>query len=349
MALDWIHPVSSYIETLIVFNDDQAVQVLTVEQIDALLDSDMGLPDLRGQLRVVYVQANHDWLIKAMVCCTLSFDEDGYCETDRFLPLQRLCDSAGPGPDFGAGRIRLACRSQCPISGYKVDLWDPSTKTFSAVTQALKECQDSLLDSGADKHNDESDVDVIKRTLRNEEAANRNQVQQLQQALEQQTMLSERLTAQVLQLTEQRSSLHEHELRMQNERLNMKVREQQVLLEKLRAQSTPSSNADVDELDYEANDSVVKRMQENEVMSVAYHPGAGHINLHPHQLFEYLDDPIAYAAHQVSLSKGDYLTWLKHHDSPQCAVCDTTISVIGDPSIFDEHSDIYCEQHKPLE
>jgi hypothetical protein len=347
MALDWVHPISSHIETLIIFKDNKVSHVLGKDQMDALLDSDMGLPDITGTQKAVYVQANHDWLIKALVCCTIPFDEDGYCEPDWPLPLQRLCDSAGPGPDFGAGRIRLACRSQCPISGYKANLWDPSTATFRAITEALDESQGRLMHEVASDEPSADDVASIKRTLRNEEAAYRNQVQQLQQALEQQTLLSERLTEQVSELSAKRSSLAEHELRQHNERLSMKIRELQLSIEKLRDEPASKANADASEL--ESDVSIVQRMQDNEVMSVVFHPGAGHINLHPHQLLDYLEDPMAYAAHHISLSKADYMTWLKHHDVPQCAVCDAPISIIGDPAIFDEQLDIYCEQHKPLE
>jgi hypothetical protein len=343
-ALDWVHPISSHIEILLVFKDGKVAHVLNKDQMDALLDGDMGLPDIKNKHKAVYVQANHDWLIQALVCCTIPFDEDGYSEPDWPLPLQRLCDSAGPGPDFGAGRIRLACRSQCPISGYKENLWDPSTTVFSAINEALDESQGALLDQVAQDDFSNDDVSTLKRTLRNEEAAYRNEIQQLQQELEQQKMLAERLARQVSELTETRSTLQEHELRQQNERLNMKVREQQVLLDKLR-EAQLSSDDDLQEPD----SSVLQRMQARDVMSVVFHPGAGHINLPAHVLLDYLDDPVAYAAHHIGLGKLEYLTWLKHHDAPQCAVCDKAITIIGDPVIFDENVDIYCDQHKPLE
>jgi hypothetical protein len=347
MALDWVHPISSHIETLLIFKENKVIHILGKDQMDALLDSEMGLPDMNGTYRAVFIQANYDWLIQALVCCTIPFDEAGYCERDWPLPLQRLCDSAGPGPDFGAGRIRLACRSQCPISGYKENLWDPSTAIFSAITEALDESQGTLLHQVTGDEFSTDEVTNIKRTLRNEEAAYRNQVQQLQQELEQQKLLAERLAKQLSVIMEKRSTLDEHELRQQNERLNMKVREQQVLLEKLRNEAPLQSSEDESLSD--VDDSIIQRMQDNDVMSVVFHPGAGHINLSAHQLVDYLDDPIAYVAHHISLGKTEYLIWLKHHDDPHCAVCDSAISIIGDPAIFDENLDIYCEQHKPLE
>ncbi|WP_283786831.1 hypothetical protein QNI23_009860 [Bermanella sp. WJH001] len=345
-ALDWVHPISSHIETLLVFSADEVKHVLNKDDMDALLDGESGLAGIRGKQRAVFVQANHDWLIQALVCCVIPFDEEGYCEPDWPLPLQRLCDTAGPGPDFGAGRIRLACRSQCPISGYKENLWDPSTAVFAAINTALDDAQGELVHQPSPQDPAE-EVSQIKRTLRNEEAAYRNQIQQLQQELEKQTLLTERATQQLAELSQKRSSLAEHELRRENESLNMKIREQQVTIEKLRGQ-TQASHHDADHSDLNDSD-LVQRMQEHEVMSVVFHPGAGHLNLQAHQLLDYLDDPIAYAAHHISLSKAEYLVWLKHHDHPQCVVCDAQVALIGNPKIFDSQRDIYCDEHKPLE
>ena len=344
-VLDWVHPISSHIETLLVFNDGKVAHVLSKDEIDTLLDNEMGLPGIRGKHKAVYVQANHDWLIQALVCCVIPFDDDGYCEQDWPIPLQRLCDTAGPGPDFGAGRIRLACRSQCPISGYKDNLWDPSTAIFSAINTTLDEIQGELLHQVTQQGTHE-EVVSIKRILRNEEAAYRNQVQQLQQELEQQKLLAERVTKQLSLLSQKRSTLDEHELRRENERLNMKVREQQVQLDKLRNLALPESSGHNSP---ETDSELLEQMQNNEVMSVVFHAGAGHINLHPHQIKDYLEDPLAYAAHHISFSKAEYLVWLRHHDHPQCVVCDEAIALIGNPKIFDGNKDIYCDKHKPLE
>ena len=343
-ALDWVHPISSHIETLLVFSEGSVRHVLSKDDMDALLDGETGLSGVSGKQRAVFVQANHDWLIQALVCCVIPFDEEGYCEPDWPLPLQRLCDTAGPGPDFGAGRIRLACRSQCPISGYKGNLWDPSTSVFAAITEALDHAQGELMHQESPPDPIE-EISHIKRTLRNEEAAYRNQIQQLQQDLEKQKLLTERVSRQLSELSQKRSSLAEHELRRENESLSMKVREHQVTIEKLRSQSQLIGDDHSELKDSE----LVQLMQDNEVMSVVFHPGAGHLNLQAHQLLDYLDDPIAYAAHHISLSKAEYLVWLKHHDHPQCVVCDAPVALIGNPKIFDGHRDIYCDEHKPLE
>lgn len=343
-ALDWVHPISSHIETLLIFKDSEVIKVLDHDALDSLLDGELNLDGLSGSVKAVYVQANHDWLIQALVCCMIPLDEQGYCEEEWQLPLQRLCDTAGPGPDFGGGRIRLACRSQCPISGYKDTLWDPSTVVFSAINQALDDSQGELIHQDLIEGVTEENIGLIKRALRNEEISSRNHIQQLQQDLERQKLLSERLAKELEQFKQKRTSLGEHELIQENDRLNMKLRELQLTIEKLRETAEINEQGTV-----QHDDEIIDRMEQAEVMSVVFHPGAGHLNLQPHQLLDYLEDPMAYAAHHIGLSKAQYLIWLKHHDRPNCVVCDEPVPLIGNPTIFDDQMDIYCDQHKPLD
>ncbi|NVK38824.1 MAG: hypothetical protein HWE18_12930 [Gammaproteobacteria bacterium] len=343
-ALDWVHPISSHIETLLIFKDSEVIKVLDHDALDSLLDGELNLDGLSGSVKAVYVQANHDWLIQALVCCMIPLDEQGYCEEEWQLPLQRLCDTAGPGPDFGGGRIRLACRSQCPISGYKDTLWDPSTIVFSAINQALDDSQGELIHQDLIEGVTEENIGLIKRALRNEEISSRNHIQQLQQDLERQKLLSERLAKELEHFKQKRTSLGEHELIQENDRLNMKLRELQLTIEKLRETAEIKEQGTV-----QHDDEIIDRMEQAEVMSVVFHPGAGHLNLQPHQLLDYLEDPMAYAAHHIGLSKAQYLIWLKHHDRPNCVVCDEPVPLIGNPTIFDDQMDIYCDQHKPLD
>lgn len=136
-----------------------------------------------------------------------------------YMPLRRLADSAGSGPNMGAGRIRLACRSQCSISWHTDSLWEPVTSDFMAIRKALRgnalRAQATLTERDlwpqesvsavervnvgagaasllARKH-DDPEVEDLKRTLRNEMEAYRRQLQQLQQEIERQKSLNETL------------------------------------------------------------------------------------------------------------------------------------------------------------
>jgi hypothetical protein len=96
-------------------------------EFEALLDGVVNMPEFADQqMRVAYTLINPRLLIKAVVFFYLDFDEKGAPDSGWNIPLQHLAERAGRGPDLGAGPIRLACRSQCPVSWHQMHLWDPS-------------------------------------------------------------------------------------------------------------------------------------------------------------------------------------------------------------------------------
>ena len=96
-------------------------------EFEALLDGVVNMPEFADQqMRVAYVLINPRLLIKSLVFFYLDFDEKGAPDVGWNIPLQALAERAGRGPDLGAGPIRLACRSQCPVSWHQMHLWDPS-------------------------------------------------------------------------------------------------------------------------------------------------------------------------------------------------------------------------------
>src|SRR5690606_29868154 len=96
-------------------------------EFEALLDGVVNLPEYADkQMRVVYVLINPRLMVRAAVFFLIDFDEKGSTDSGWNIPLRHLADRAGRGPDLGAGPIRLACRSQCPVSWHQMHLWDPS-------------------------------------------------------------------------------------------------------------------------------------------------------------------------------------------------------------------------------
>lgn len=349
-----------HMEVFCVFEGTSLSAVFDKTHFEAISDGDLPLRGSRGKVPIVYVMANQHKLIQAAVMFYLPLDDKGYVLDGWRLPLQRLADTAGRGPNLGGGRIRLACHSQCSISWHKEALWDPTTSTFVAIKKAIQHESNSaflekqLDDMGSMPTDAEEieDIDSLRRKLRNETAAYRNQLQSLQQEIERQRLLNERLHRKID--TDEQSLGHQNKLdltalRQQNEQLTMRVRELEVLNDRLHTElHQKGSEAQEDETQNTDVDSLIEQMAKSEMLSVVFHPGAGHINLAPAQLLEYLEDPIAYAAHQVNLSKEQYQIWMDHHDTGKCQVCDDRISVIGNPRIFDPEVDVYCDKHKPI-
>ena len=76
--------------------------------------------------------------VSSMVFFTFRVDEEGTVDPNFNLPLRYLADNAGPGPDLGAGIVRLACRGQCPVPWHAVNLWEPITDSENGSIQIVQ-------------------------------------------------------------------------------------------------------------------------------------------------------------------------------------------------------------------
>lgn len=114
-------------EAVLFFNERGLCKQMLFPEFEALLDNVVNMPEFADeQMRLVYVLINPRLMVRAAVFFYLDFDERGSADSGWNLPLRHLADNAGRGPDLGAGPIRLACRSQCPVSWHQMHLWDPS-------------------------------------------------------------------------------------------------------------------------------------------------------------------------------------------------------------------------------
>lgn len=125
------------------FDGDNLVKEMLHVEFEAVLDQVVGLPDFAGQeVRACFVQINQRLQIVGAVFFLVEFDQRGYVNRSWNVPLLHLLDNAGRGPDLGAGRIRLACRSQCPIPWHARQLWDPdveaSVNLFAQMQAAVR-------------------------------------------------------------------------------------------------------------------------------------------------------------------------------------------------------------------
>ncbi len=116
------------VEAVLFFSERGGVcKQMLFPEFEALLDGVVNMPEFADQqVRIAYVVINPRLLIKAAVFFYLDFDEKGAPDRGWNIPLQHLSERAGRGPDLGAGPIRLACRSQCPVSWHQMHLWDPN-------------------------------------------------------------------------------------------------------------------------------------------------------------------------------------------------------------------------------
>jgi len=95
-------------------------------EFEAILDSFVPLPEYAGlDIQAIYVEVTPQLKVHAAVYFLIGFDGAGHADRKWNIPLQQLAEQGEPGPNLGAGPIRLACRSQCPVSWHVQHLWDP--------------------------------------------------------------------------------------------------------------------------------------------------------------------------------------------------------------------------------
>lgn len=138
------------VEAVLFFNDGGVCKEMLYPEFEAMLDGVVSMPEFADQqMRVAYVLVNARLQIRAAVFFYLDFNEDGSADSGWNLPLRNLAERSGRGPDLGAGPIRLACRSQCPVSWYQMHLWDPElaqgTNHFVMLRDRIKRNQLGLL------------------------------------------------------------------------------------------------------------------------------------------------------------------------------------------------------------
>ncbi|MCY1259980.1 hypothetical protein D9M68_229520 [compost metagenome] len=115
------------VEAVVFFNDHGICKEMLYPEFEALLDNIVQMPEYADQqMQLAYLVINPRLMVRAVVFFCLDFDETGEADRGWNLPLRQLADRAGRGPDMGAGPIRLACRSQCPVPWHQMHLWDPS-------------------------------------------------------------------------------------------------------------------------------------------------------------------------------------------------------------------------------
>lgn len=128
------------VEAVMFFADGGIRKAMFFPEFEALLDGVVGLPEFADQqVQAAYLLINPRLLIRSAVFFYLDFDEQGRADTGWNMPLRHLAERAGRGPDLGAGPIRLACRSQCPVSWHQMHMWDPDLSPGNSDLALLRD------------------------------------------------------------------------------------------------------------------------------------------------------------------------------------------------------------------
>lgn len=175
------HPTSEHTEAVFFFSGDQVAREMLYTEFEAILDGFVPVHDYAGQTaKAVYLTIDPQLRIRSLVFFVIAFDVRGMVDQRWNLPLETLAEQAARGPDLGAGPVRLACFSQCPVAWHQRHLWDPQMapghNSFVALRKAVARNRLCLV-----KHAPEPDV----QQREDEQAAAKAEAQQLRTALHQ--------------------------------------------------------------------------------------------------------------------------------------------------------------------
>lgn len=142
---------STITDAVFIFRQDKVIKEMLMSEFDALLDGLFDMSELKNQkAQAVYLQIDSHLKVRGLVFFLLGFNQQGQVVAEWNLPLQQLMQSAGRGPDLGAGAIRWVCKSQCTVPWHQESLWDPQQQTLQIISQVVQRNKLGLLeDDGA--------------------------------------------------------------------------------------------------------------------------------------------------------------------------------------------------------
>lgn len=126
------------------FSDtSEIIREMNYAEYQAILDGYVPAVDLSNrEFNAVYIEFNAKYKVEGTVFFLVRFNSLGYIDDSWSVPLLQMARYAGKGPDLGAGPIRLACASRCPLKHHTAGLWDPDMRNgkgeFKAIADAVK-------------------------------------------------------------------------------------------------------------------------------------------------------------------------------------------------------------------
>jgi hypothetical protein len=162
--------------------------------------------------------------------------------------------------------------------------------------------------------------------LREKAESLKAQVASLNNSLEQQARQDEDHGSEIEILTEQYRVALEQRLEEERARLTeeMHGQEMEVLKrdERISELEAELSDAKSDQIKM-ANtgaEKLLEKLQSLGLNFIAFHPGAGHISINAHEISDYMQNPIAFAARKCLVTEEQYRAWLAHYENPVCNV-----------------------------
>lgn len=130
---------SKVTDAIFFLHDDKVIKEMFLSEFEALLDGVVDIPEFKNKkIQAVQAQITEGLKIKGLVFFIVGFNSAGNIVADWNLPINQLLQSAGRGPDLGAGAIRLVCKRQCTVPWHQESLWDPKQTTLEVLIKTVQ-------------------------------------------------------------------------------------------------------------------------------------------------------------------------------------------------------------------
>ncbi|HEY7883701.1 MAG TPA: hypothetical protein VIC08_02005 [Cellvibrionaceae bacterium] len=168
------HSHTEQLEAVIIFEAGKIAREMQYPEFEAVMDGYVPMIDYAGtRATAVYLLINNHFKITTCVFFLADFNERGMISKGWNVPMQRLAELAARGPDLGAGAIKLACFSQCPMELQQNNLWDPcmdpGRNSFVLLRKAVQSNRLGLVFSEVSKSEapleSREDNDELRRSL----------------------------------------------------------------------------------------------------------------------------------------------------------------------------------------
>lgn len=373
-------------EAVAFFDRGRLVKEMLLAEFEAVLDHVVDIEEFAGrELRAVYLRMNRGLAVTGCVFFLIEFDDQGRADRHWNLPLAHLLDRAGHGPDLGGGRIRLACRSQCPISWHQQSLWDPELdgehNSFIQLLRAVRrnrlglppgepgspppelppvaETRPRPLQRARLEADFRERLDALHRHYRKRLAQCLEQLTESRQQLAMEQSQNRQLRARLAHRAQTSTPATEEELQRQLRALREELDRRQVEqayreeeLRSLRSTLEQQSRERAALLQHSGNQ-ILQRLARAGVTFVACQPGVEQMTVPLEELALYLDAPMRYTAGRCQVSLEQYRQWRSHYEFPVCQAmdeegspCRQPVARVSQPGQFIPGADDRCDPHR---
>ncbi len=131
---------STITDAVFFLKGEKIVKEMLVSEFEALLDGIVEASEFKGQqgVHAVQVQITENLKIKGLIFFLIGFTSEGQVESDWNVPFNQLLQSSGRGPDLGAGKVHLVCKSQCSVPWHQNKLWDPEQSIIQLLVSTVQ-------------------------------------------------------------------------------------------------------------------------------------------------------------------------------------------------------------------